>query len=67
MLNDARERNFLFVVNWATTDFEKLNAKLPASEVQEAGNYWMYTGLVYSNGTPKPAAALWNQALDASR
>jgi hypothetical protein len=53
----------LFVVNWATVDFEKLNAKLPDSEVKEVGNYWMYTGLRSSSETDKPAATQWDAAL----
>lgn len=54
----ARDR-YAFVVMFATTDFERLCAKLP-SPVDDLARIWAYTGLQTSDARPKPALEIWN-------
>lgn len=54
----ARDR-YEFVINFATTDFEKLCAKLPPP-VDDLARIWAYTGLQTSAAEPKPALAVWD-------
>ena len=59
----ARDR-YVFVINFATTDFEKLCAKLPAP-MDDIGRVWAYTGMQTSDARPKPALAVWDAWLKA--
>ena len=59
----ARDR-YRFVINFTTTDFEKLCDKLPPSSADLA-RIWCYTGLQTSDGREKPALAVWDGWLKA--
>jgi len=54
----ARDR-YAFVINFATTDFERLCAKLPPP-VDDLARIWAYTGLQTSESKPKPALVVWD-------
>jgi hypothetical protein len=62
LLRTAHRDNYLFVVTFATTDFEKLAAQLP-EEARDLAMVWAYTGLQTSAGQPKPALELWDRSL----
>jgi hypothetical protein len=62
LLRTAQRDNYLFVVTFATTDFEKLVAQLP-QQARDLAMVWAYTGLQTSAGRPKPALELWDRAL----
>jgi hypothetical protein len=62
LLRTAQRDNYLFVVTFATTDFEKLVAQLP-EQARDLALVWAYTGLQTSAGRPKPALELWDRAL----
>jgi hypothetical protein len=59
----AQRDDYLLIVTFATTDFEKLAAQLP-EEARDLAMVWAYTGLQTSAGRPKPALALWDRCLD---
>jgi hypothetical protein len=59
----ARDR-YEFVINFATTDFEKLCDRLPPP-VDDLARIWAYTGLQTSAAQPKPALAVWDAYLHA--
>jgi hypothetical protein len=58
LLRTAARDNYRFVIMFATTDFEKLIARLPAA-VQDLARVWAFTGLQTSAKKPKLAFALW--------
>lgn len=58
----ARRDRYLFVINQAPTDFEKLCAVLPAP-ANDLFRIWAYTGLQSSAGKPKPALSVWDAQL----
>jgi len=60
----ATRDRYEFVVNFATTDFERLCAKLPPP-VDDLARIWAYTGLQTSESKPKPALAVWDACLKA--
>lgn len=62
ILDNANKNNFLFVVNFVNTDYEKLLSKLP-KQVREVSKAWVYTGLARPNGTAKPALGVWDAYL----
>jgi hypothetical protein len=62
LLRTAQRDKYLFVVTFATTDFEKLVAQLP-QQARDLALVWAYTGLQTSAGQPKPALELWDRAL----
>jgi hypothetical protein len=64
LLKTAARHNYEFVINFATTDFEKLCDKLPAP-LDDIGRIWAYTGLQTSDKKPKPALAVWDGYLKA--
>jgi hypothetical protein len=64
LLKTAVRDNYEFVINFATTDFEKLCAKLPPP-VDDLARIWAYTGLQTSTLQPKPALAVWDAYLKA--
>lgn len=64
LLKTAARDDYLFVVNFATTDFEKLCAKLPPP-VDDLARIWAFTGLQTSDKKPKPALAVWDAYLRA--
>ncbi len=64
LLRTATRDNYLFVINFATTDFEKLVAKLPPP-VDDLARIWAYTGMQTSDKKAKPALAVWDAYLKA--
>lgn len=63
LLTAARD-DYLFVINFATTDFDKLVEKLPAP-MDELASIWAYTGMQTSDMKPKPALTVWDAYLKA--
>jgi arabinogalactan endo-1,4-beta-galactosidase len=59
LLKTAARDRYEFVINFATTDFERLVAKLPPSQA-EIARIWAFTGMQTSDKKPKPAQALWD-------
>jgi len=64
LLRAAAKDRYAFVINFATTDFERLCARLP-SPIDDLARIWAHTGLQNSDGTPKPALAVWDSYLKA--
>jgi LmbE family N-acetylglucosaminyl deacetylase len=64
LLKTATRDRYGFVINFATTDFEKLCAKLPPP-LDDVGRIWAYTGMQTSGQKPKPALAVWDGFLKA--
>jgi hypothetical protein len=64
LLEAAARDRYEFVINFATTDFDKLCAKLPAP-IDEVARIWAYTGLQTSEGKAKPALAVWDAYLNS--
>lgn len=62
LLKTATRDRYAFVINFATTDFEKLVAKLPPP-VDDLARIWAYTGMQTSDKKPKPALAIWDAYL----
>jgi hypothetical protein len=58
LLNTALHDKYEFVINFATTDFEKLVEKLPAGG--DAAMIWAYTGMQTSSLERKPALLIWD-------
>lgn len=65
LLRTAARDRYEFVVNFATTDFERLCARLPAP-MDDLARIWAYTGLQTSSGQAKPALAVWDAFLHSS-
>ncbi len=55
----AAADRYRFVINFASTDYERLTAKLPAA-VAELASIWQYTGIRRSDGVPKPGQKPWD-------
>ena len=64
MLKAATRDEYLFVINFATTDFEKLCEKLPPP-IDDIARIWAFTGMQTSAAKPKPALAVWDAYLKA--
>ena len=64
LLSAAAKDDYLFVVNFATTDFEKLCDKLP-KPLDDLARIWAYTGMQTSDKKAKPALAVWDAYLKA--
>jgi len=64
LLTTADRDRYEFVITYATTDFERLCAKLPPP-VDDLARIWAYTGLQTSDKKPKPALAVWDAYLKA--
>jgi len=62
LLRSALRDDYLFVVTFATIDFEKLAAQLP-DQVRDLAMIWAYTGLQTSAGGAKPALDVWDRYL----
>jgi hypothetical protein len=63
LLSTAARDRYEFVIQFATTDFERLCAKLPPP-VDDLARIWAYTGLQTSDKVPKPALAVWDAFLN---
>lgn len=59
LLSSAARDRYEFVINFATTDFEKLCDKLPAP-ANDLARIWAYTGMQTSDQRPKPALGVWD-------
>ncbi len=58
ILKTAARDGYDFVINFATTDFDRLVAKLPA-RLGDIARIWAYTGMQTGDKKPKPALAVW--------
>jgi len=56
----VRDR-YVFIINFASTDFEKLIKKLPGYTLRQLAGIWKYTGLQTSSEKPKPALIIWDR------
>jgi hypothetical protein len=65
LLETAARDGYEFVINFATTDSDKLVARLtpPADDL---ARIWAYTGMQTGDRTPKPALAVWDSYLGAA-
>jgi hypothetical protein len=59
LLKSAARDRYEFLINFATTDFEKLVARLRPPQ-DDIARIWVFTGMQTSDKKPKPALALWN-------
>ena len=59
LLATAERDHYKFVVNFATTDSEKLVARL-RPPLDDLARMWAFIGLQTSNQVPKPALAIWD-------
>jgi hypothetical protein len=64
LLKTAARDEYEFVINFATTDFEKLVAKLRPPQ-NDIARIWAYTGMQTSDRKPKPAQAYWDAYMRA--
>jgi hypothetical protein len=64
MLKTAARDEYEFVINFATTDFEKLVSRLPPPG-DDLARIWAFTGMQTSDKKPKPALAVWEDYLRA--
>jgi hypothetical protein len=62
LLTQAQLHAYVFVINYASTDYERLVNKLPNS-VRELARIWSYTGLQDENFSPKKALGIWDMYL----
>lgn len=59
LLKTAVRDNYEFVINFATTDSERLVAKL-RPPLDDIARIWAFTGMQTSDKRPKPASAVWD-------
>ena len=59
LLKTAARDNYEFVINFATTDFERLVAKL-RPPLDDLARIWAFTGMQTSDRKLKPASAVWD-------
>ncbi len=64
LLKTATKDNYRFVINFATTDFEKLCDRL-SPPLDDLARIWSYTGMQDSAKSAKPALAVWDAYLRA--
>ena len=64
LLKTATRDEYEFVINFATTDFERLVAKLRPPQ-NDIARIWAYTGMQTGDEKPKPAQAYWDAYLRA--
>ena len=64
LLRTAARDRYEFVIQFATTDFERLCAKLPPP-VDDLARIWAYTGMQTSDKRPKPGLTVWDAYLKA--
>ena len=58
LLQTAARDGYDFVINFATTDFEKLVDQLPP-RLRDLARIWAFTGMQSSDGRAKPALGVW--------
>jgi hypothetical protein len=59
LLKIAARDNYEFVINFATTDSDRLVAKL-RPPLDDIARIWAFTGMQTSDRRPKPASAVWD-------
>lgn len=59
VLATADRDRYAFVINFATTDFERLVARL-RYPLDDLARVWVYTGMQTAERKPKPALAVWD-------
>jgi glycosyl hydrolase family 53 len=64
LLATAERDRYAFVINFATTDFERLVARL-RYPLDDLARVWVYTGMQTGERRPKPALAVWDGYLKA--
>jgi hypothetical protein len=64
MLKKAAENHFEFVVNFASTDYNKLMEVIPSGEARELATFWLYTGLERSDRCSKESLGVWDAYLN---
>lgn len=64
LLKTATRDSYEFVINFATTDSDRLVGRLPPP-LADLARIWAYIGMQTSDGQPKPASAVWNGFLQA--
>lgn len=62
LLQEAQEREFVFVINFLLHDIDPLLEVLP-EELSEIALPWRDSGLYDENGQPRPALRTWHMAL----
>ena len=60
LLGQAHRDRYEFITWFTAADFEPLVTRLSGASA-EAARAWTFTGLFTSNGTPKPAHAVWQR------
>lgn len=61
LFETAKRDRYRMIVNFCTTDFEKLVAVLPPGD-RDLASIWTYSGLQSSDGELKPAGKRWDEA-----
>lgn len=64
LLKTAARDRYRFVINFATTDSDRLVARLPPP-LADLARIWAYIGMQTSDLQPKPASAVWDAFLKA--
>jgi hypothetical protein len=64
VLATAERDRYAFVINFASTDFERLVARL-RYPLDDLARVWVYTGMQTAERKPKPALAVWDSYLRA--
>jgi len=59
LLKTAARDYYEFVINFASTDFERLVARLQPP-LDDLARIWAYTGMQTSDKRPKPASVVWD-------
>jgi hypothetical protein len=59
LLKSAARDYYEFVINFASTDFERLVARLQPP-LDDLARIWAYTGMQTSDKRPKPASVVWD-------
>jgi glycosyl hydrolase family 53 len=59
LLKTAARDNYEFVVNFASTDSDRLVSRL-RSQLADLARIWAYIGMQTGDRRPKPASAVWN-------
>jgi hypothetical protein len=59
VLKTAARDKYEFVINFASTDFERLVSRM-RPPLDDLARIWAFTGMQTSDGRPKPALAVWD-------
>jgi hypothetical protein len=58
-IKTASRNNYDFVINFATTDSDRLVARL-RPPIADAARIWAHVGMQTGDRQPKPASAVWD-------